>query len=172
MGETKVDSIVVRSALLPMEKERQDNIIYTAQGGLSEPQLVDSAIEDPKVRENLAPNAGKISITVMAGEELGQVSINVQFEGKRGRYDFCLQNQGELFEAASGWLGELLAELGGDFDVRIEAKPCPHTEERLPLRRAANILERQVPDIREEIEHTPAVARTAAVAHKIGPKSG
>jgi hypothetical protein len=55
-------------------------------------------------------------------------------------YDHCLQNQGELFEAAAGWLREILADLGADFNVRFEARPCQKTDKRLPLKHAADIL--------------------------------
>jgi hypothetical protein len=141
MGKTIVKSIVVYSALPPTEEELRAGIVYTEAGDLRNPELVDKAIEDPETRSRLASNQGEISITVVAGDELGQVSINVQYEGKRGLYDVCLQNQGELFEVASGWLGEFLGELGADFEVEIEAKPCPKTAKRLPLKQAAANLE-------------------------------
>ena len=142
MGETRVTGIVVHSTLARTDDERDAGIVYTAEGGLSEPELIDTEIEDRERRRRLAATAGNISITVVPGSELGQVSINVQFEGKHGKYDLCLENQGELFTEASGWLSELLAELGADYDVRIEARPCPNTDKRLPLKHAAEIIER------------------------------
>ena|ERR1700683_1916253 len=141
MGETKVTEIVVHSDLQPTLEEHKANIIYTnGGGGRFDQELVDEGIQDEEVRSKLRANDGCISITVVPGIELGQVAINVQFEGKQGLHDLCLQNQGDLLEAASGWLAEVLAELGADFNVRFEAKPCHKTDKRLPLKRAAEIL--------------------------------
>lgn len=140
MGERTIEKIVVYSALEPTPEEQRDGIVYQPDGELTHPELIDEVIEDKKFRSGMLPNAGNISITVLAGEELGDISVNVQFEGKHKLYDQCLRNQGDLFDAASVWLGDLLEELGGDFDIVIEAKPCPHTGERLPLKHSADNL--------------------------------
>ncbi len=145
MGQGKVEKvavtkIVVYSDRKASEDEVKDEITYDPQGDLTCPEAVDTAIEDPESRSKLPANAGNISLTVVAGDELGDITVNIQFEGKRGLHDQCLRNSGSLLDAASTWLGEILGELDGEFDLEIEAKPCPHAAERLPLKRAAENL--------------------------------
>ena len=91
MGKVNISEIVVHSVLPPTDEERQTGVVYDGDRELSNPELVDKEIEDSEERKRLKNNAGNISITVESGERLGQVSINVQFEGENGRYDFCLR---------------------------------------------------------------------------------
>ena len=141
-GHRNIEKIVVYSPLLQTAAEQDANISYQETGDLSHPETVDKEIEDSEYRSKLPVDAGNISITVLALEELGDISVNIQFEGKRGLYNECLRNQSELLDAASGWIGEFLEQLGGDFDIVIEAKPCPFATERLPLKRVADNLAR------------------------------
>lgn len=144
MSNVTVSKIVVYSGLEATPDEKERGIIYVRDGALRHQEAVDKEIEDAKFRTGLDDGAGVVSITVIPGDELGQFSVNVQFEGRRTgqqrEYDFCLEQQGALLIDASKCLGELLRELGVDFEVEIEAKPCPHTNLRLPLQQAANLL--------------------------------
>lgn len=141
-GKVSVTEMVVISELAPTSEEEADKLQYRKAGDIPTPELIDRAIEDREERRQIPANGGLISITVLPGDEVGQLAVNVQFEGPYGDYDLCLENQGDLLKAASTWLGELLKELGGEFDIRIVAKPCPNTDKRLPLKHAAALLER------------------------------
>src|SRR5262245_28425457 len=111
MGKCRVIAKAVYSRKTPTPQEAEAGVAYQP-GGLKHPELVDHAIEDPVTREKLPKDRGNISITVLPGEELGEFTFNVQFEGKRGEHEFCVHEQDALFQEAAGWLSEILGELG------------------------------------------------------------
>lgn len=125
----------------PTDAEKNANVIYQPKGNLSNPELVNREIEDANVRAQIPVGQGKISVTIQPGDELGDISLNVQFEGTRGAYDFCLKNHNELLFHVSEWMKEFLENLDADFDITIESKPCPKTANRVELDLAAQILQ-------------------------------
>jgi hypothetical protein len=125
----------------PTEDERIAGVEYVKNGGLAEPELVDKRIENEVLRMRLPKDEGNISITVMPGERLGQMSVNIQFEGKSGEREFCLKEQDTLLQHAADWLNDILSDFGCDFKARIESLPCPHAEARLQIDLAARRLE-------------------------------
>lgn len=146
---------VVYSAHQPTAQEQADNVIYQKDGELAKPDMVNHAIEDPKEREKIPSGKGNICISIQAGDTLGDLSFNVQFEGKRGDYDFCVHEHNELLLGVSDWLQELLGQFEGDFDVTLESKPCPKTDVRVALDLAERILEREanLKQVQYELEH-------------------
>lgn len=143
MGKVRVVAKAIYSQKSPTPQEAEAGVTYE-DGGLKYPELIDKKIENPVEREKLPKNRGNISITVLPGDELGEFTFNVQFEGKRKEYEFCVQQQDELFQEAAAWLSEILGELGCDFEAVMEAEPCPHAESRVQLALAARRLERVV----------------------------
>lgn len=113
--------------------EQAAGVEYISGGSLREPDLIDRDIEDGSVRSKLDKDQGNIAITVLPGENLGQLSVNVQFEGKSGEREICLQEQDKLLQEAAVWLEDILSDFGCDFKADIEALPCPHAVARLQI---------------------------------------
>jgi hypothetical protein len=124
------------------EKESAD--IEYSQGQFPHEDMIDKRIESPENRETLNDGEGEIAITVQAGDKLGELSFNIQFEGPRKQYDFCMQGQNELLLNTCDWLRDILGEFAVDFDIKIEAKPCPMAEQTLEIDNAALVLEKKI----------------------------
>jgi hypothetical protein len=139
----QVKKKVVYSERQPTAQEQAANVIYQKDGELAKPEMVNRAIEDPEVRSKIPLGKGNICISIQAGDTLGDLSFNVQFEGRRGEYDFCVHEHNELLLGVSDWLQEILGQFEGNFDVTLESKPCPKTDVRVALDLAERILERQ-----------------------------
>lgn len=143
----------------PTEAEKNANVVYRSEGTLSKPELVNREIEDAEVREGIPRGDGKISISIEPGDELGDLSLNVQFEGKRGDYDFCMENHNQLLLHVSEWMNEFLKELDSDFEFILESKPCTETTQRVELDLAAQILQgnkslKQSLSVKNDIKHS------------------
>jgi hypothetical protein len=123
--------------------EREAGVTYDSQGTLPADDLIDQVIEDEKVRIKLDRDEGNISVTILPGDRLGDLCVNVQFEGKSGERELCLQEQDMLLQHASEWLADLLDEFGCDFEASFDARPCPHAAARLQIDRAARLLTRE-----------------------------
>lgn len=102
-------------------------------GVLPRPEMVDLAIEDPKERIRIPDGEGNLAISIQPGKGLGEIYLNVQFEGPYGQYDFCLAGHNNLLLQTSQWLHEFLGELAADFDVELTSEPCPYPEQRVAL---------------------------------------
>src|SRR6185436_144590 len=111
----QVTSKKVYSDKEPTPDERAAGVEYLKGGQLTEPGIVDRRIEDKVLRMTLEKDEGNISITVLPGDQLGQLSINVQFEGKSGEHDICLKEQDALLQHAAEWLDEILSDFGCNF---------------------------------------------------------
>jgi hypothetical protein len=109
------------------------------------PDLVNYEIRDKEKRLGLRDGQGMISITVQAGSgSIGELFVNIQFEGPSGKPDLCMAGQNELLEQASGWLHEILEKLspeGGGWQLRVDAQPCPQATVELALDRAVSLLQ-------------------------------
>lgn len=140
----KVTEAVIYLDREPTEAEEAAGVAYRPGGQLSQPDLVNRKIEDAGERARIPAGEGNISITIAPGDELGELSFNVQFEGRRGDYDFCLQHHNELLEQVSDLLAEILSDFGADFEVKLESLPCPKTELRVQLDLTQQILEGRI----------------------------
>ena len=109
------------------------------------PDLVDYDIQDGPKRLRLKKGEGLISIAVQAGDAaIGDLYVNIQYEGPKGQPDLCMAGQNALLESASEWLHRLLEELApedGGWNLRIDAQPCPKATVGLRLDRAVQRLE-------------------------------
>lgn len=164
----QVKKKVVYSDRQPTAQEEADDVIYQKDGELAKPDMVNHAIENPKERERIPRGKGNICISIQAGDTLGDLSFNVQFEGKRGDYDFCVHEHNELLLGVSDWLQELLGQFEGDFDVTLESKPCPKTDVRVALDLAERILERQTNWQQARHELKPVITVAHDPVHTIG----
>jgi hypothetical protein len=148
-------------------EETAANVQYLAQGGLRHEDLVDRDIEHTSLREGLPIDEGNISITVLPGERIGELSANIQFEGKSGEREICLKEQDELLQYATEWLSDILSGFGMEFHAEIEASPCPHAAARIRVDLAARRLEGA------KIQHEPIVhevPRRVGGKHVVGKK--
>lgn len=141
MNKMQITDKVVYADLRPTPEEEAAQVVYKTQGDLTKPEMVNRAIEDPEVRSKIPPEEGNICVSIQPGDELGQLSFNVQFEGRRGDYDFCLNEHNTLLLHVAEWVKDLFGELDADFDVTIESKPCPKTEQRIAIDVASRLLE-------------------------------
>jgi len=160
----EVTSKIIHSDRGATVEETNAGVEYVADTQLTAPDLVDNRIEDKALRMTLQKDEGNISITVLPGEQLGQFSVNVQFEGKSGEHEICLKEQDTLLQYAADWLGEILSDFGCDFKAQIEALPCPHAEARLQLDLAAKRLSKC--ELKAEAEDRRVSAKARIVARK------
>ena len=94
------------------------------------PMLKDTVIESDDYRKNLKLEEGDISIFVEAGDELGQIRVAVQYEGKKGESNKCLSRQGALIHDVSSWLKEIYKKFEGDFEIEMISELCPKGDTR------------------------------------------
>jgi hypothetical protein len=127
--------------------KKKTDITYQV-GRLGGPDLHDVNLESHEIRRNLKGREGWICLGVRAGEELGDISIAIQFEGPtdrgHGEPDLCIDGQNRLLEAASGWIAEVLGSLEADFDGTIETEPCPKATKPLAIVEAVQRLDSSV----------------------------
>jgi len=87
---------------------------------------------------------GLMCIGVQPGEALGEIRIDVQFEAHPDapdHYNLCMKGQNKLLSESSEWLKKIFDELGGDWDVEIDAVPCPDAKnEPVALEQVSSIL--------------------------------
>jgi hypothetical protein len=150
----------------PSSEERAAGVVYQPDGRLSQPDLVNTRIEDAGTRARIPAGQGNICISIAPGDELGELTFNVQFEGRRGDYDFCLDHHNKLLQDVAQWLQDILAAFGTQFEVELESRPCPKTEKRVALDLAAQILEDIEHLARSEAEHESV----EEVEHQAGHK--
>jgi hypothetical protein len=149
-------------------EERDAGIVYTRRGDVRRPELINREIEDREHRKRIPLGAGNICIGIHAGDELGELSFNVQFEGKSGEREFCLGEQNALLHDVSEWMHEFLTTVGhedGEFVVTVEGKPCPFADRRLELEIATKHLEGRSHEIEQTQQTT--VKGTVATSHQI-----
>lgn len=140
-GNISVKKKVVYAEEVANLHEREADVIYEKNGQLSKPDMVNRDIEKPEHREKIPEGQGDISITIQIGEELGEISFNVQFEGRRGDYDFCINQHNDLLLHVNEWIADLYGELAAEFEARIESDPCPITERRVAVALASEVLQ-------------------------------
>lgn len=141
MGKIMVIEKTVYSDREPTPDETAAGVTYARGGVLAAPDLADKAIQDERIRQGLKRDQGNISITVLPGERLGELTVNVQFEGKSGERDLCIGQQDALMQEAGDWLESILGGFGCDFRASIRALPCPKAEARLHVDLAAKRLQ-------------------------------
>jgi hypothetical protein len=130
-------------------------------------QMVDHEIEKHEFRENLASGEGQLCITVEPGDdELGQISVGVQFEGQIGAYNKCVEQQQLELEHAAAWLEAFFDQLGGDFEVSVAAVPCPKATDPLKLEGVIGHLEKRDVSLSRTSEHKRVVDPTVSVERR------
>lgn len=138
MGTVRVTKKVVYDDKQPTDDEITQGVQYVPGGQLRIPSRPEDEIADTKLRQKSPPGHGEIRITVVPGDELGQLSFDIQFQGK-GEHEFCLQQLDAQYQNVSEWLGQILAELPADFEAEIEAT-CPPPDIRVQLHAGAQRL--------------------------------
>jgi len=123
-------------------------LVAAPEGGVHErapmpgPDMKNAEIEATKVRRRLAEDIAKICVAVMPGDEhIGDVYVNVQFEGRKGLHDPCMQGHNELLTGTARVLKDIFDELGGDWEATLASQPCPTTSVSVALQRAQTALE-------------------------------
>ncbi len=124
--------------------ERLPGIEYSTDPAPRE--LVDAEIESEEYREqNLDAKLkeGILCITVAPGDALGEVAVNVQFEGAVGQWDECVGRQGAVLADSLAWLRDFFSQLG-DFDASISASPCPKADPVVRIAAIDTVVEQQI----------------------------
>jgi hypothetical protein len=114
-------------------------------GPVAGPALKNLEIECDSVRLALRHDneqrEANICITIQPGEQLGQLRICTQYEGKKGETESCLNGQNDLAMKVSEWLEDLLGDATEEWDVVIDAEPCPKAVSRYRIVEAARRME-------------------------------
>ncbi len=164
-----------------IEVERTD--VHESTASLPRAELVDHEIEAHCYRKGFEADEGVFCVTIQPGDELGQLHVNVQFEGPIHNYEFCMDNQNDVLLNVAEWLRDFLVGeegLGGDFVVDLDGAPCPEAEQRLVVDLAARVISREleVVSAKEAMrqEHGQAVEhreeRRVGRGHTLGHTSG
>ena len=125
-------------------------------------EMPNRSLEADDLRNRLKDNEGWLCVGVQPGSELGEVYVNVQFEGPKGKYDVCMAGQNHVLTTAASWLEEAIGELGGEYDVAIESEPCPKATVPVAIETTARILERRsIEDRRQEQQEQHREAKLA-----------
>jgi len=123
-------------------KEQNSTDPRYVQGTPEGPKMVDETIKADEVRMPLNKDEGNLCIGVRAGNsQIGELYVNVQFEGPKGQADLCMAGQNDLFLHSSEWLKEIFSQFPDNWEVDIEAEPCPKTKIKLQIDQAAQVLE-------------------------------
>lgn len=141
----------------PEEANTEAGVEYAPAGYLSKPDMVNKDIEDVATRSKIPEKEGNICITILPGEHLGELSFNVQFEGRYGDYDFCLNEHNELLLSVSEWIQELFGELATNFEAVVESRPCPKSAQRVKINLAAQLIEKKITlkQVRRQTQSNP-----------------
>jgi hypothetical protein len=140
----RVTEQVIISDRQPTEAEQAAGVVYDPAARLAHPEMINTEIQDRAMREAIPSGMGKISVSIQPGARLGQLVINVQFEGRRGHYDFCVNEHNRLLLEVGDLVQEILGELGGYFDVKLCSLPCPQASQPVTLDLAAGIIEQRL----------------------------
>jgi len=105
------------------------------------PDMVNKEIESVEYRENLEIGEADICVRIKPGKQLGEIYVNVQFEGKRGEYDWCQMHQNELLLETSKHLKKIIGKLFVNTNISIEGKPCPKAKIPMSIQTASEIFE-------------------------------
>jgi hypothetical protein len=105
--------------------------------------LKDAELESSERRAGFDEKEGLLSFQVEPGDELGELTISIQFEGTKGAHASGVKHQLKHLEQATDWLRELLGELEAPWDVDLVSVPCAKTEEPFDVRRVQARLELQ-----------------------------
>lgn len=112
------------------------------QGTPKGPKMLDKTIKADEVRMPLNKDEGNLCIGVRGGSnQIGEIYVNVQFEGPKNQADICMAGQNELFLQSSDWLKEIFGEFQANWEATIEAEPCPKTAIKLKIEQATQVLE-------------------------------
>lgn len=120
--------------------------------------ITNLAIEGHSNRKHFSGDEGDICISVKAGEALGDISVNIQFEGKIHAYDTCTEQQNAILQSASTWLSDAMGTLFEDkYDVDMVVLPCPNASKPVEIEQAiSRIAARQVYiEIGSEVDTPP-----------------
>ena len=124
--------------------EQQPGIEYRTEEAPRE--LVDVEIESEEYRRrnlDAASQEGILCITVAPGGTLGEVAVNVQYEGAVGQWDECVGRQGAVLVDSLAWLRELFDQLG-NFEASIAASPCPKADPAVRMAAIDAVVEREL----------------------------
>ena len=121
------------------QKEKNAKDVHYFKGKLPGPDMVNREIEGDNARRGLKDKEGHLCVSVQPGNELGELHVSVQFEGPKGKYDLCMEGQNDLLLKSGEWLKEILSNFDLDWDVTIEAQPCPKASVELNINGAAKI---------------------------------
>lgn len=90
---------------------------------------VEADLEDRNLRMPFRAGEGFLQISVKPGSErLGEIQIEIQFEGEVGKPAQCGHEHSEHFLAEMARLEDILEEIldaDADFECQIAALPCP-----------------------------------------------
>lgn len=104
-------------------------------------EMPDRSLEADDVRVWLKDNEGYLCIGIQPGAELGEIFVNVQFEGPKGQYNRCMDGQNQALATTSAWMEEIIGSLGGEYTAEIESEPCPKATTPVAIEHASAILE-------------------------------
>jgi hypothetical protein len=116
------------------------------------PHLVEPKIANHEYRRAhiKAPEEGLFCVSIEAGEELGELYFNTQFEAQPDEpdaHELCNRGQNRVLIETSDFLKDFLEEIsagGVDWEATIITTPCDKTQLNVDRVLAQNVLEGKV----------------------------
>lgn len=97
-------------------------------------EVKDIEIETHEFRAGYSTGEGIVCLSLLPGDEAGQIIVNVQFEGPVGAWEECNQQQSIHLAEAWRWVREFLeANFKGEYRVELDMVPCPKAGTRIEL---------------------------------------
>ena len=94
----------------------------------------DTEIETHEFRAGYSTGEGIVCLSLLPGDEAGQIIVNVQFEGPVGAWEECNRQQSVRLAEAWCWVREFMeTNFKSDYRVEIDMVPCPRAGTKIEL---------------------------------------
>ncbi len=111
------------------EREAADPHVEYIHGSCPGTEMKSQVLESDEVRKGLKETEAYLHIAVLPGEALGEIFVNVQYEGQKGLTEQCMKGQNDMAAAVADFVGEVLGQAEGHWEYALDSQPCSKATE-------------------------------------------